>query len=545
MPEANEAWQVEVNGTIYDAPFSELPDWIDGGSLLPEDKVRKGNLRWIEARRVPALVPFFNAKGKGEPMPVVVSVSEPEPIESEPAVEIVADVASKASATPAATSNFVPADPSRCTVHSDVESFYVCDGCSNSLCKACPSSYGGSVKICPLCGALCKPQAEVSQKRKTDAIAASSDGGGDIPRAFAHPFKFKTSLLFGAGLFALFTVGQAAAGIGGIFLMVSALFCGMLANMLKFGVLSNTVDNFVQGKLDANFMPDFENFEIWDDIIHPFFLSIAAYVVSFGPFFVTLIIGFYMVMSTVAETNKAIQADLEKIPGTHIYSGRELAEQSGQVKDVVARIGEENARRAEIASNRASVAATQAESGEPPTEEPYQVIDEESRQQEELWAAATESRKKSLESAMGKTPETQAREQAEIFKAFLGLAAPLVVVGFITFLWGAFLFPAACAVAGYSKSFLTTINPLVCLDTIKRLGGSYVKILAIGLLLIVLWLVFATVVSMVFAPFDLPALGNIPATGVAALFTFYLWTVFSCMIGYTLLKKADKLGLLR
>ncbi|HQU94107.1 MAG TPA: hypothetical protein PLK77_17550, partial [Pyrinomonadaceae bacterium] len=62
MPEANEIWQVDVNGTIYDAAFGELPEWIDGGSLMPGDKVRKGNLRWIEARRVPSLVPFFNAK---------------------------------------------------------------------------------------------------------------------------------------------------------------------------------------------------------------------------------------------------------------------------------------------------------------------------------------------------------------------------------------------------------------------------------------------------------------------------------------------------
>src|SRR5687768_16511524 len=78
MPEsnANEVWQVDVNGTVYDAAFSELPEWIDGGSLLPGDKVRKGNLRWIEARRVPSLVPFFNAKEQGLPLPVVVTTTD-------------------------------------------------------------------------------------------------------------------------------------------------------------------------------------------------------------------------------------------------------------------------------------------------------------------------------------------------------------------------------------------------------------------------------------------------------------------------------------
>ncbi|HCA58330.1 MAG TPA: hypothetical protein DEP46_10130, partial [Blastocatellia bacterium] len=66
----HETWQVEVGGTVYEAPFAELPDWISEGSLQPEDKVRRGNLRWIEARKVPQLLPFFNAKAKGEPLPV-------------------------------------------------------------------------------------------------------------------------------------------------------------------------------------------------------------------------------------------------------------------------------------------------------------------------------------------------------------------------------------------------------------------------------------------------------------------------------------------
>jgi hypothetical protein len=60
----------------YEAAFAELGDWIGEGSLLPQDKVRKGNLRWIEARRVPNLVPFFNAKEQGLPMPVMFSTTE-------------------------------------------------------------------------------------------------------------------------------------------------------------------------------------------------------------------------------------------------------------------------------------------------------------------------------------------------------------------------------------------------------------------------------------------------------------------------------------
>ena len=72
----NEIWQVEVGGTIYEAALAELPEWIGEGSLQPADKVRKGNLRWIEARKVPALLPFFNARERGEPMPVVQTITD-------------------------------------------------------------------------------------------------------------------------------------------------------------------------------------------------------------------------------------------------------------------------------------------------------------------------------------------------------------------------------------------------------------------------------------------------------------------------------------
>ncbi|HSU26612.1 MAG TPA: hypothetical protein VLI65_11555, partial [Pyrinomonadaceae bacterium] len=86
-----EIWQIEVGGQVYEAAFGELGEWIAEGSLQPEDKVRKNNLRWIEARKVPNLIPFFNAKEKGTGMPVVVNTTdarsgEPESPEAEATV---------------------------------------------------------------------------------------------------------------------------------------------------------------------------------------------------------------------------------------------------------------------------------------------------------------------------------------------------------------------------------------------------------------------------------------------------------------------------
>ncbi len=65
-------------------------------------------------------------------------------------------------------------------------------------------------------------------------------------------------------------------------MLVSAFFCAMLANTLTFGILANTVENFSNGKISSDFMPRFDDFSAWDDVIHPFLLSIGVYVISFG-----------------------------------------------------------------------------------------------------------------------------------------------------------------------------------------------------------------------------------------------------------------------
>ncbi|MEO8649588.1 MAG: hypothetical protein ABI539_10515, partial [Acidobacteriota bacterium] len=156
---------------------------------------------------------------------------------------------------------------------------------------------------------------------------------------------------------------------------------------------------------------------------------------------------------------------------------------------------------------------------------------------------AAEAERAKLESVVGKTAETRAQENQAFLKNFLQLAPPLVVIGLIALIWGLFYYPAACAVAGYTRSFMATINPLVGLDTIRRLGGNYIKLLLMGAVLIVASGVVSTLLSAVFSAFDLPGMGNLPATFLNALFTFYIFVVFSCVLGMALFKSADKLKL--
>jgi hypothetical protein len=541
-----EVWQVEVGGTVYEAAFGELGDWINEGSLLPEDKVRKGNLRWIEARQVPYLIPFFNAKESGLPMPVIVQTvnavlpdaavesphsaiaNSPIPVIEEPITPI---------ASPPQTVTKPLNDPNFCSVHRDVATAYLCNGCGTAFCKTCPKSFGGTVKICPNCGEMCRSLNEARQlvEEHTKITTAVTEGFGanDFFKAFAHPFKFKTSLFFGSLMFMFFTLGQSSSIFGGIYMIVGAVFAGICANALRFGVLSNTIENFSQGKLDKSFMPDFDDFSTWDDVIHPFFLGVGVIISSFGPFIVTMLIGLYLVTSSVDLQRDAIQKDLENIPGTHYYTARDTVKQSDQVKsvlgDTVRKNDERLALQNEIAAGNSNVAAA----------------DQETLDQERLAAQIQESQKTQLESAFGKTPETRESENQAIVQSFLALAPPLVVIGAILFLWGLFYFPAACAVAGYTRLFTATINPLVGLDTIRRLGGTYVKILLMGLAIVITSLVIGGMLSLILSSFDMPGVGNLPAKALNSFFTFYFSIVFSCVLGYALFKSADKLHLPR
>ncbi len=539
----NELWQIEVGGKIYEAAFIELGDWIGEGSLLPDDKIRKGNLRWTQAKLVPPLVPFFYAKAAGEPMPVMqtttTSVSEKvaaEQSQVKPVTNFASEI--KQNNQPAENSEVKrpTVDPNFCLFHQDLPSVFVCDSCSSAFCNVCPKSYGGTVKICPKCGQLCRQigTANAQRQQQANRSNAVTEGFGfaDFANALAHPFKFKASLIIGAFMFALFTLGQSVSAIGGIFMMVAALFCVMLANMLSFGVLANTVDNFSQGNLEADFMPSFDDFSIWDDVLHPFFLSIAAYLVSFGPFFVAMIVGLYLVFSSLGAQRETFESEIERIPGTQYYAGRKTVEQTQDVKKVLTEIADEQQSRLDD-QNQIATGNTNV------------VIDQESKDQEELWAATQETKRIQLESAMGKTPETRDREFNEIVTGFLSIAAPVAVVCAILFIWGAFFFPAACAVAGYTRSFAATINPMVSLDTIKRLGFDYVKILLMGLMLVILSIVVGSVLAAILSPLDLPGFGNLPAKAIGAFFGFYLTVVFSCVIAYALFKNADKLALYR
>lgn len=535
---SNEMWEAEVLGKIYETNLEELTQWIGEGALLPADKVRRGNLRWLEAGKVPPLVPFFNARANGTEPPrvqtsTVKAVNTPLEAESfQPAPAFLPSPAFENSVSGRDTENLPPPDQSVCIIHTEEEAKYFCDTCENSFCRACPASYGGNVKICPMCGAMCQSLAGSIAKKEKELRYnhAISEGFGfsDFGKALAHPFKFKTSLFFGAVMFMFFTLGQSAGAIGGMFMIAAAIFCFMLANMLSFGVLANTIDNFTQGKLEANFMPDFDDFSLWETVVHPFFLSVGAYLSSFGPLILIVAVTFYMIISSLTAQMNTPPEEIAKMTYPAQTDEQKIAAQSEQVKEILEEVKRANADKLNEDNFTAPVM--------PAKDDTEEMV----REAEEL---IQQTRRDQLESAIGKSPETLQKENEMLLNKFLATGSLVLFLAFLAFLWGIFYFPAACAVAGFTRSFWATINPLVGLDTIKRLGADYAKIWLMGFLIVIFSGVIGFILGMVLSPFDMPRMGNLAATAMGSLFTFYFTVVFSCVLGFALYKASDRLNL--
>lgn len=525
-------WEVETAGQVTEADLAQITAWIADGSLLRIDRVRRGGLRWIEAGKVPTLIDFFNAKDAEPPPPRVVTTSDGMPDPPSAVIsQTVSPTARRSAPEPAMTV---------CSVHPDAPAAFQCSTCTNLFCKACPSSYGGTVKICPFCGAMCEPVEKAEAKRVESAARSSAvtDGFGfsDFASALAYPFKFKASLIMGAIMFMIFSIGQSASGFGGIFMMGSVISTSLFANMLTFGILAHTVDNFSQGKIGLNFMPDFDDFSFWDDVIQPFFLSIGVYIASFGPFIVLMIAAIFFLVGAVKTEMTPIEDDAARLVQPDLPYAANAAKQSERVKELLNKTRD---------TQKERVAAI--ESGQAEFDESYEpnAVDDEEAEFARLDQMIKESRKAQLESAIGKTSETVASERSEMLSRLLGYGAVFVLMAVLSLLWAAFYFPAACAVAGYTRSFAATVNPTVGIDTIRRLGLDYVKILLMCLAIFVISGIIGGALAIIFLPFDLPAMGNLPAKAIGSIFNFYFSVVFSCVIGFALYKASDRLALYR
>jgi hypothetical protein len=103
----------------------------------------------------------------------------------------------------------------------------------------------------------------------------------------------------------------------------------------------------------------------------------------------------------------------------------------------------------------------------------------------------------------------------------------------LALLWKLLYSPIALVAGGISRSFLKTLNPLVGLDAIRRMGSTY-------------WAAMALYTAIAVVEFAVAAmLGLVPFAGgfLRAFVQSYSYLAIGCLLGLAVFKKAPELGL--
>jgi hypothetical protein len=478
-----EVWRVSTVEGIFETDLETLRQWIREGCVLPTDKVSKGNLSWIDAGRVPKLKGAFNGE---------VTSSAPIDKPVDPFSQSEATVTLPAT-EPTASTTWVEAAESQaplaniCHNHPQKAPDYVCRMCGVAFCKECPRFVSGKVPVCPLCGDLCRAYRAITEKTAHTELQSSGFGMGDFGRAIRYPLQHKAALFGGALIYG--------------FLLLAGFRGGLVAWMIMFGCISHVISQVAWGRLNRSFMPDFSAFSFWDDLIVPCFLGLGIMIVSWGPLIALVLALMFGVMSGAASESSSL------------HTADHVAASTGPSPDDLDLLLDPNADPAklEAANNKLNETRPGA-----------QIAREAQRSQDE---------------------EGDPAGMFRMLLPYLGAGIFIVLLFLVLIGWGLFYYPMALTVAGFTQSFGSVINPLVGLDTIRRMGATYFKAFAMVIVVLAVSTVVGFIVSLITSPFNIPFMGNLPAHFINGTFTFYFNLVIACILGLSLFKCADRLGI--
>ncbi len=515
----SEIWQVKTQGEIYQADLTTLKEWVVEGLVQPTDAVRKGELKWIEAGRAPVLRRVFTGEEKIVPREIpdaatadaaaVAAAAEPPVPVRLQASETLATFAPADAVLPielAAAEPFLVSVPTsaasmshtsaECWNHPQQTPDYVCRECGASYCRPCTKFVKNTeVAVCAQCGELCRPYEDVKLRQELLVQRSAAFGLADFRRAVVYPLRHPVSLAFGAALYAL--------------LLLSGLRGRVLAFAVLFGCISVVINRVSCGKFEQDFLPDFGAFNFLDDVVMPALLGLGVAIVTLGPLIVLALVLLFGGLGGL-KAGATQQAADERLHQLQRQAHEEAQKVAGKQLDG-----------ADIdAMTKGTVAEQQAvlEKLKPPPPEP-----------------AT----------------TQKVEQADdghdtlttLAIQLLQRRGLVLLLGLLAVAWAVFYYPMALAVAGYTEDFKSVLNPLVGLDTIRRMGATYARAFAMYAFVQIVAGVIGLMVGVVTAPFDMPFFGNLPATFINGTVTFYASLVIACVLGMALYKSADKLGI--
>jgi hypothetical protein len=373
---------------------------------------------------------------------------------------------------------------SACHNHPEAEPEYVCRMCGAAFCAVCPKFVRGKVPLCPLCGDLCHEYRAITEHAARIEFQSSGFGMEDFVRAIRYPLQHKFALFTGALIYAV--------------LLMAGFRGSLVAWMIMFGCISHVISQVAWGRLHRSFMPDFSEFSPWDDLVVPIFLGIGIMIVTWGPVIALVLALIFGVLNGGVES-----------PPLHLVPGQ---------------VAESNQPDVSVLTDPNADAAK---------------LEEENRKLQGLRPGAQVVTEAKASQEEASDPAGVARYMLPYLGASLGLG--LLFLLFIC--WALFYYPMALTVAGYTQSLGSVLNPLVGLDTIRRMGATYFKGFGMVVAVQLVAFVVGAIISSITAPLALPFMGNLAGNFIGASFSFYFNLVIACILGLSLFKSADRLGI--
>lgn len=371
-----------------------------------------------------------------------------------------------------------------CQNHPEAEPEYVCRMCCSVFCKDCPKFVRDKVAVCPLCGDLCHEYRAVTERTARIEFQSSGFGMEDFARAIRYPLQHKSALFTGALIYAC--------------LLLAGFRGSLVAWMIMFGCISHVISQVAWGRLNRSFMPDLSAFSLWDDLVLPIFLGLGIMIVSWGPVIALVVALIFGVVSG-------------RVGPSPLHAG------SAQV--------------AEPDKPDLSVLTD-------PNADPAK-LEAESRKLQGLRPDAQVAREAEASREEANDPAGPFRYMLPYLSASISIALLfLLLIG-----WALFYYPMALTVAGYTQSLGSVLNPLVGLDTIRRMGVNYFKGFGMVVVVQLVALIVGVIVSFITSPFTLPFMGNLLGNFIGATFSFYFNLVIACILGLSLFKSAHRLGI--
>ena len=361
-----------------------------------------------------------------------------------------------------------------CVNHSTLRSEAVCPVCKKGFCRDCCRSVQTAF-ICNECDGLCLPPDRYAQ-RHLGVKQRSRSMLEELPTILTYPFVDRVSfMILGIIVWVFSALGSFAMMYGG----GALLFSQGLMMAYSFSAMARvSVGNM------KSYLPEINDIY---DLIKPLWLGLAALLIS----------------------SIGIIALLFLYPGATLFQFGPGAESEEEMFS-------SNAVYAQLSPDLVVPVQGEDETSEEEESEDEEVADEEEGEEEE-----TEDRESPLLS-----------EESD-YEDYDGFPMYVTFLLILAFAWKLFYGPAALAVAGVSQSFLQTLNPLVGLDTIRRLGSVY----WITMIIYSFVTITQTIVTLPLAA--IPFVGSL----IKAFIDCYAALVTGCALGLALQKKAPELGL--